>query len=369
MPRHSQLRAADRATVVVIGPSAEDSFADNIAAGFRAAGVTAVVVDPFAGFTGQGNLRAYSRYGTVMREAIARSELAQEVLLNRPLGRQLESYEPLLVVCVYALLRPQQVERFRSLTPGARWVLWYPDAISNLGAHSCMLAPYDHLFFKEPFLVDLLLSRTSLPVSYLPEACDPARHRSVEPTSEAERRRYACDVAVAGNIYPYRLLVLKGVPDDVELKIYGNSRVKAPAAFQRVRAAQTGTFVSGRTKALAFRGAKVVLNTIHYAELEGVNARLFEATGCGGFVLSHASRGLNRYFEPDREVVTFESTAELSERIRHYLWRPDEREAIAAAGQARAHRDHTYGVRLKELTRLAGLSDHRDMGTFALCGD
>jgi spore maturation protein CgeB len=230
-----------------------------------------------------------------------------------------------------------------------------------------MVAPYDHLFFKEPYLVDILSSRTRLPVHFLAEACNPDRHRTEEPKSAEERNRYACDVVVAGNLYPYRLLVLEELPDEIDLKVYGNPRRGVPPGFERIGAAHTGTFVSGRTKALAFRGGKIVLNTMHYAELQGVNARLFEATGCGGFVLSHASPGLGRYFEDGRELATFNGARELRDRVRYYLDHEDERASIAAAGQARAHRDHTYRVRLEELVQVVGISAHSSMGALATC--
>lgn len=359
------LDGVEPTTAIVIGPSAPDSFADNIAAGLREAGVSAAVIDPHAGFTGSGNLRAYSRYGAVMREAITRSKRVNAALVDRPMQRALENHDPLLVICAYAYLTPQQVERLRRLTPRARWVLWYPDSLANLAGHQCFLAPYDHLFFKEPYLVDLLSSRTSLPVHYLAQGCNPDRHRTEEPESAQEGRRYACDVVVAGNLYPYRLLVLTELPDGLDLKVYGNHRRGVPPGFERIGAAHTGTFVSGRSKALAFRGAKIVLNTMHYSELQGVNSRLFEATACGGFVLSHDSPGLSRYFEDGRELTTFNGGEELRERVRHYLDHDDERDAVAVAGQARSHRDHTYRARLARLVTVAGLADNTEMGALA----
>ena len=239
--------------------------------------------------------------------------------------------------------------------PSATWVFWYPDALSNLRAHRVLLAPYDHFFFKEPYLVDTLSSRTRLPVHMLADACNPDHHQTERPANEEERRRYDCDVAVAGNLYPYRLLVMAGIPDDVTLHIYGNPRAGVPLGFDRVARAMTREYVAGRTKALAFGGARIVLNTMHYAEICGVNARLFEGTACGGFVLSHNGPEVDRYFKPGTEIATFDSLAELADAIHHYLRADDERRSIAQAGQARAHRDHTYHQRLGQLLRTVGL--------------
>jgi spore maturation protein CgeB len=279
------------------------------------------------------------------------------LLVDRPIEHQLDRSDPLLVISVWSYFSPAQIERWRKLTPRATWVFWYPDHLANLGAHRVFLAPYDHLFFKEPHLVDLLSTRTRLPVHMLADACNPDHHRSEEPRDEVERRHYRCDVAVAGNVYPYRLLVMEAIPEGIDLRIYGNPRQSMPSGFDRFAQAHTGEYVAGRTKALAFRGAKIVLNTMHYGEIRGVNARLFEATGCGGFVLSHSGPEIAQYYEPGVEIVTFDSRKELGEAINHYLGADDERRRIAEAGQARAHRDHTYPVRLGELLQIVGLAE------------
>jgi spore maturation protein CgeB len=347
----------ESAAAVVIGPDYPDSFASNIAAGFRTLGIAATVIDPNAGFVRQGTLDAYSTYGLVMTQVSRRVPGAQRILVNRPIERALLQSTPTLVICTWADFTPHQIERWRNLSPAAKWVFWYPDALSNLGGHQVLLAPYDHLFFKEPYLVDLLASRTRLPVHMLADACNPDHHRTETPASEEERTRYACDVAVAGNLYPYRLLVMAAIPDEVSLHIYGHPRGAASAGFERIARSVTGEYVAGRTKALAFGGARIVLNTMHYAEIRGVNVRLFEGTACGGFVLSHTGPELDKYFEPGVEIATYESQADLAAAIHHYLRADDERQQIAKAGQARAHRDHTYQRRLEELLRVVGLHE------------
>jgi len=256
------------------------------------------------------------------------------------------------VISTDGYLPPWTVERLRALTPSATWVLWYPDHLGNLADQSALVAPYDFLFFKDPYLVDLLLTRTSLRVHYLPEACNIRRHRPEPFLSSAEMGRYCADVAIAGNIYPYRVAILETLPTNVELKLYGN--MSRFVRSQRVRDAFTGEYVVGRNKVLAFRGAKIVLNTLHYGEIGSVNARLFEATACGGFVLTHRAPTLGEFFEDGKEVASFESASELRASVRHYLEADEDRMAIAEAGRARAHRDHTYEVRLDEMARVGG---------------
>jgi len=345
------------ADAIVIGPDHLDSFATNIAAGLGSLGITAAVIDPNGGFARPGTLRAYTTYGAIVSEAVRRVDRVQRLVVDRPIERQLARSDPLLVISVWAEFSPAQIERWRKLTPRATWVFWYPDAIVNLGAHKVFVAPFDHFFFVEPYLVNLLSTRTRLPVHTLADACNPDLHRIEEPWEDGERRRYQCDVAVAGNVYPYRLLVMEAIPEGIDLRIYGNPRQSIPSGFDRFAQARTGEYVAGRTKALAFRGAKIVLNTMHYGAIRAVNCRLFEATGCGGFVLSHSGPEIDRYYEPGVEIVTFDSQEELGEAINYYLGADEERRRIAEAGQARAHRDHTFARRLGQLLEIVGLAE------------
>jgi spore maturation protein CgeB len=82
------------------------------------------------------------------------------------------------------------------------------------------------------------------------------------------------------------------------------------------------------------------------------NMRLYEATGVGALLLTDAKTNLHELFALDEEVVAYTTTDELVEKARHYLDHPDELHAVAAAGQARTLRDHSYAVRMRELVDL-----------------
>jgi spore maturation protein CgeB len=82
-----------------------------------------------------------------------------------------------------------------------------------------------------------------------------------------------------------------------------------------------------------------------------IKGRHFEIPGCGGFQLSSQVEGLDRFFEPGREIAVYRSTGELVEKIRHYLAHEEDRRAIAEAGYARTLRDHTYEKRFAEIFR------------------
>jgi spore maturation protein CgeB len=103
----------------------------------------------------------------------------------------------------------------------------------------------------------------------------------------------------------------------------------------------------------ALAQSRIVVNR-HSTAAEGFanNMRLFEATGTGAMLVTEAAPNLADFFEPGQEVVTYDGADDLMQKLGHYLEHDGERRAIAAAGQARTLRDHTYA---RLMARLAGI--------------
>lgn len=91
---------------------------------------------------------------------------------------------------------------------------------------------------------------------------------------------------------------------------------------------------------------------IDISPVSASNMRLFEATGTGSCLLTDWKQNLSEVFEPDAEVVTYRSTEECIEKVRYLLDHEEERQAIAAAGQRRTLRDHSFDSRAEQLSRL-----------------
>jgi spore maturation protein CgeB len=101
------------------------------------------------------------------------------------------------------------------------------------------------------------------------------------------------------------------------------------------------------------RDSRIVLNThIDISVTNASNMRLFEGTGVGSCLLTDWKANIRDLFEPDSEVVTYRSAEECVEKVRYLLAHEDERRAIAAAGQRRALRDHTYERRAAQLDEI-----------------
>ena len=94
----------------------------------------------------------------------------------------------------------------------------------------------------------------------------------------------------------------------------------------------------------------VTLNS-HISEVgnQAGNCRLFEATGVGTCLLTDARSNLADFFEPDYEVLTYDSPEECFEKINYLQENPSERDKIAEIGKKRTLLHHTFEQRAKSL--------------------
>ena len=232
--------------------------------------------------------------------------------------------------------------------------MWCPDALTNFRRQYVFAAPWDYLFFKDSYIVDFCRKKLSLNAHLLPLACYPKWHQKVELSPE-EQKIYGCDIATAAGLYYYRAKFLENFLK-YQIKIWGPP---PPRYVQTpVRRFLQGRYVGELEKAKAFNGAAIVLNNMHYAEIAGLNQRVFDACGCGAFQIVDAHPAMAEYFIPGKELVCFEDLRELQETIPYYLNRPQERAEIAQAGYERAHAEHTFRHRLEKMLSIIASSDN-----------
>ncbi|HET9040469.1 MAG TPA: glycosyltransferase, partial [Gemmatimonadales bacterium] len=185
-------------------------------------------------------------------------------------------------------------------------------------------------------------------VQFLPQGVDPDRDvpaASCPPGDE-------CDVSFVGSgQYPHRYAVLRAVAAAGRLQIRGPSWEDAPRDLP-----VTGGAVHGRRLAEVIRGAAISLGANAHPEQDGARAsasnRMWKVLGCSGFYLGQRVPDIERFAAGGRHCAWYDSPGEAAAQVRHYLARPEERVAIAAAGRAHALKHHTYARRLELL--LAG---------------
>jgi len=327
----------------VIGPADPDDFADNIASALETMGHDSVLLGSPATLPG--------RIGSTLTTFAQRQRRISSALNSHLVSKVRESRFD-LVINVVGQLDPGTVREIRRSGAGAV-VLWFPDAVSNLGRQAMFEAEYDALFFKEPVLVQRARAILGAPAHYLPEACNPAWHRPPSDPGDDDEPV----IVVAGNIYVWRAKLLERLAGaGVPLQIYGG-RVPPWLRSDIVRSKHAGRYLRREEKARVFRSAAGVLNNLHPAEFSGVNCRLFEATGCGAAVLTEARPELRKFYEPGQEVLEFADFDELVEAARTLLASSDTSRKLGDAAAQRAHRDHTYQRRLTEVFRVLGEQD------------
>ncbi|MGH8433927.1 MAG: CgeB family protein [Pseudomonas sp.] len=258
-----------------------------------------------------------------------------------------------VVIVCHDFLWPAEVAELKRRT-GAMVAMWFPDHLGTVGRGLFMNAPYDRLFFKDPYIVQVLGDVLASPVHYLPECFNPGKHWLSE-EAIGQELAYRCDVATAGNSHAYRVSFFKHLAS-YDVKQWGNHPpLWLPTG--PVAKMHQGRQVLNHDKVRAFRGAKIVVNNLHFGEVWGVNVRAFEAAGAGAFQLVDWRPGLGQLFEDGREIVAFRSMKDLKALIDHWLPREDERRVIAEAGMQRAHAEHTYRHRLDLLLATLGGCD------------
>jgi spore maturation protein CgeB len=332
--------------VLIVGPRFPDSFADNLASTMEARGDEVLVEPGFRGpIGGPGRVAARLR-----GELAATPDMSAR--LQRHLVHTAEATRPELVLSVDACLSKKTVERLRGASEGPV-VLWFPDSPGNLGRETHVLAGYDALFLKDSLIARHYRDVLRLDAHFLPEACNPRWHR---PVGELWSASDPPTVLLAGNVYATRFVFLRTlVARGVRLVIYGPAWPRWLPEDPALAAAYTGTYLAREDKAREFRGAGVVLNTLASHEADGLNCRLFEATACGGIVLTERRQRLDEFFSVPEEVSAFSDFNECMRGLQRLLaLQPEERAEIGAAASARAHADHTYAHRLESMLAILG---------------
>ncbi len=327
--------------VGVIGPRGEDDFATHVATGLQELGISVTQLGP----TGSHRWRPVAPRARGIATDLLRQHPTHGWRTETHLVRAARSAGLDLVITVQSL-HPETV---RSLDRyGIPVILWFPDHVSNLGALWMFDAPYTNLFFKEPVLVERMKQIIGLPIDLLHEACNPLVHRP--PTMTSKRPT----IGVVGNMYATRLKLLERlVHDGYELEVYGNPPPRW-SSFTGKAPYQPNGYVRGAAKAEVFRNAGVVLNSMHPAEIDGVNCRLFEAAGCGAALLCETRSSINELFADHHDLETFSTYAQLRASLNQLLGDPARAVEIGDNASRRAHADHTYAIRLREMLTVAG---------------
>jgi hypothetical protein len=166
------------------------------------------------------------------------------------------------------------------------------------------------------------------------------------------------DISFVGAVsadHQQRVAQLEAVARKYDLKLYGSGLHTLPASSPLHRCYQGEVW--GVEMYQALRASRLTLNShIDQAGREAGNARLFEATGVGTFLLTDLKDNLHTLFDEGCEVAAWRSVDDCLTKIDRYLANEDERNVIAAAGQARTLSTHTFRQRIDAILGFIGLN-------------
>jgi len=160
-------------------------------------------------------------------------------------------------------------------------------------------------------------------------------------------------VGIVSADHQQRVAQLEAVARRYDLKLFGSGLNTLPASSPLHRCYQGEAW--GVEMYQALRSSRITLNShIDMAGREAGNARLFEATGAGTFLLTDFKDNLHTLFDEGREIAVWRTVDDCLATIDRYLRNDDERRAIAAAGQARTLSTHTFGRRIDDILHFMG---------------
>jgi hypothetical protein len=197
------------------------------------------------------------------------------------------------------------------------WVHSHPETLTP-----AYLARYDHVFCASALLCERLASggvpaKTLLPATALrPRGPAPLRHEVV----------FVGNARVDGG-----RAILDALGDEAgfAVEVWGGGHRRLPAA-----ATWRGEWVEYLELPALYGSSAISLNDHlpSMAEAGIVAPRVYDILAGGGFCISDHNPGLRSAFGD--AVPQYRSAGELRELIRHYLDRPDERQALMAEGRA-----------------------------------
>ncbi len=293
-------------------------------------------------------------FSDISRVLGTRSDFARNTVLLPYLRRMQSDLEERLnkdrkdlILVIKGEMTSARMIRYLRAKYGGRYVLWYPDDPRYFRSFAAKIAPaFDHVFTSSERAIPYYRAVGVTKVSSLKFACDPQIHR-VRRLSQDEKGRLESDVCLIGTYYPRRARILR--------KLKGrNVRIWGPGWRLLGRGLKVSGPIWGPMLVKAFNAAKIVLNIHHETDLRfKVTMRVFEATGSRALLLTDRAYGIEECYDVGRELICYDNEDELVELVDYFCDSPSQKAEIAARGQERAYREHTYDHRLQALLSTA----------------
>ena len=214
-----------------------------------------------------------------------------------------------IVFVIMRDLHPKLLTVIRNKAGSPRVVNINPDQMTTLGRMYALSEEYDFIFMKDRYLLRRL-ARIGVENCYAWSECYPREWSTslnvVETTNS---------VVIFGNIYFYRHLLIEKLVNSlpgVNIKVYGT-----PDRHVRSlkRSYEINPPIYGVAKQDIINKAYVVINNLHFAEVDSANNKFFEIIGCGGIVLNEKNSEMSRLLKGDLNYLLWDNIEELTDKI------------------------------------------------------
>src|SRR5262249_21734191 len=218
------------------------------------------------------------------------------------------------------------------------------------------LPRYDFVFNPRRINLSQLTELGCKNVHYLPFAYNPEIHFSVE-LNPVEAANFGADVVFAGGADEDRVPYISAlITNGYKLALYGGYWERFP---------ETRSQASGHADMPALRkaisGSKISLCLVRRGNRDGHSMRTFEVSAMCGCLLAEDTDEHRALFGEEGEcVLYFGSIDEMLSKARWLLDHESERKRLSRDCYKRITTGHhTYGDRIEEMLRTAGLGAHR----------
>jgi len=243
------------------------------------------------------------------------------------------------LVLIYSKDIPYSV--LEEITPTYQTAIFFPDPD---GTSNPKLIRYgalvDYLFItNKTHLAELKFQGVKNPI-YCMQGCDRDMHRIIATSN----RKWASEVAFIGRPWKEnRIKLLQAINQQFHLKTWG-------AQWQAFDLKCLKSSIYPKEYAKICYSAKIILGCDQSVELEGYfSNRTWITLGCGGFLLTNYSPGLEFIFTKGEHLEWYHNPEECLELIDYYLKHEARRKQIAQNGYQFAHTHRTYDKVIDEI--------------------
>lgn len=325
--------------IIIIGSKNFDSLEFHLSESLNYLGHTAEIID-------------YHRFIPALKKYeywIYRFSESYAMKVSINISRDVIEKKPDLVIVTYRDVHPSFVKIIKQNILGVKIAHLNPDQLTTLQNQQIFASDYDFYFSKDKYMVSFMKDKISLNAYYLPECFNQRFTKSDFADKKSAEESLNIDVLVYGNFYAYRNIMLENlVKHDINIKIYGNKGPFFPKSLDNYFNGP----IFGKEKVNCIKGAKIVFNNFHYAEVNSVNEKYFVINGFGGFQICDYRAVLDDYSTIKSEIYSFRTINEAVEKIKYFLSNPSLRYDIAVQQQQYFMQNHTYDIRMQQMLKI-----------------